>query len=192
MESAAVSRIETAEQAARARASLVTAFASDPFTRWVFADPGDFLALFPHVLAHMGGLGRPGGLGFVAGAGQAAALWLPPGSGPDTEALGAALAQLALPEEAPQVLGEMAARHPEEPHWYLPFLGVDPGAQGRGLGSALLAEALTLVDADHLPAYLESTNPRNVPLYERFGFRVVGEIQAGSSPPMHPMWREAR
>jgi ribosomal protein S18 acetylase RimI-like enzyme len=108
------------------------------------------------------------------------------------EALGMALAELVLPEEAPEVMGEMAARHPEQPHWYLPFLGVDPGAQGRGLGSTLLAQALALVDAEHMPAYLESTNPRNLPLYERFGFRVVGEIQAGSSPPMHPMWREAR
>jgi GNAT superfamily N-acetyltransferase len=192
MAPAAVSRIETAEQAARARAGLTTAFASDPFTRWIFADPGQFLSLFPHVLTHMGGLGRADGVGFVTSDGCAASLWLPPGAGPDLESLGPALSELVLPEEAPEVMGEMAARHPEEPHWYLPFIGVDPGAQGRGLGSALLAQSLALVDADHLPAYLESTNPRNVPLYERFGFRVIGEIQAGSSPPMHPMWREAR
>ena len=54
------------------------------------------------------------------------------------------------------------------------------------------AIALATVDADGMPAYLESTNPRNVPLYERFGFRVTAEIQAGSSPPMHAMWRPAR
>jgi hypothetical protein len=47
-------------------------------------------------------------------------------------------------------------------------------------------------DEDHLPAYLESSNPRNVPLYERHGFTVIGAIQAGTSPTMYPMVRAAR
>ena len=85
----------------------------------------------------------------------------------------------------------MAGHHPSEPHWYLPFIGVDPAAQGQGHGTALLRASLQAVDRTGLPAYLESTNPRNIPLYESFGFRVTGEIQAGDSPPMHPMWRAA-
>ena len=188
----AVLRIETAAQVDLAKACLTTAFASDPFTRWVFADPGQFLGLFGHALRHMGGLGGAQGTGFVAEGGKGAALWLKPGTGPDMEALGAALAELAMPGDAPEVFGQMAAHHPQEPHWYLPFVGVDPAAQGSGVGSALLAASLALVDADGMPSYLESTNPRNVPLYERFGFRVTAEIQAGSSPPMHAMWRPAR
>ena len=56
----------------------------------------------------------------------------------------------------------------------------------------LLARSLEAVDAAHQAAYLESSNPRNVPLYERFGFQVVGTIQAGSSPPIYPMLRAAR
>lgn len=155
-------------------------------------DPAQFLRLFHHSLEHMGGLGTDSGVGFLAEDGAGAALWLRPGTGPDMAALGAVMAELDLPADAPAVFGQMGDRHPEEPHWYLPFIGVDPGAQGRGVGSALLAASLALVDADRLPAYLESTNPRNVPLYERFGFRVLGEIQVGSSPMMHPMWREAR
>lgn len=62
-------------------------------------------------------------------------------------------------------------RRPAEPHWYLAELGAAP--QGRGSGSALLEHRLGKIDS---PAYLESTNERNVPLYERFGFRVIGEI----------------
>ncbi len=189
---AAVRPIASASDTALARATLITAFAADPFTRWAMPDPAAFLEAFPHVLAHMGALGHPAGRGFLAVDHRAAALWIPPGHGPDMDALGSALADLAMPEEAPDVFEAMARHHPESPHWYLPFIGVDPGAQGKGLGSALLRTALAEVDADHMPAYLESTNPRNIPLYERFGFRVAGEIQVGSSPPMHPMWRDAR
>lgn len=33
-----------------------------------------------------------------------------------------------------------------------------------------------------MAAYLESSNPANVPLYEQHGFVVLGTIQVGSSP----------
>jgi GNAT superfamily N-acetyltransferase len=177
-----------------ATATLVTAFAADPVTRWTLSEPAAFLTLFPLVLHHMGGAAFGSGSAYAAWDMRAVALWLPPGVAPDLEALGQALAEFGLegPEEAPEFFARMAEMHPHEPHWYLPFIGVDPAAQGRGLGSALMQAALADVDASGLPAYLESTNPRNVPLYERFGFRVVGEIQVGASPVMHPMWRPAQ
>jgi ribosomal protein S18 acetylase RimI-like enzyme len=87
------------------------------------------------------------------------------------------------------VLDQMATFHPREPHWYLPMIGVDPPHQGRGYGSALLSYALERCDREQCLAYLESTNPRNIPLYQRHGFKVLGTIQAGSSPPMVPMLR---
>jgi len=69
---------------------------------------------------------------------------------------------------------------------------VDPAHQGRGYGDALMSYALRRCDRDHLPAYLESTNPRNVSLYRRHGFEPLGSIQVGSSPTMVPMFRAAR
>jgi ribosomal protein S18 acetylase RimI-like enzyme len=81
--------------------------------------------------------------------------------------------------------------HPRDPHWYLPWLAVEPARRGRGLGSALLAECLARVDADGLPAYLETPNPRTIPLYERHGFEVTGEAVAGSCPPVTSMLRPA-
>jgi ribosomal protein S18 acetylase RimI-like enzyme len=81
--------------------------------------------------------------------------------------------------------------HPHEPHWYLPWLGVDPALQGRGLGSLMLKHTLRRVDETGLPAYLESSNPKNIPLYERLGFEVLGVIQGGSFPPITPMLRPA-
>jgi ribosomal protein S18 acetylase RimI-like enzyme len=82
--------------------------------------------------------------------------------------------------------------HPKEPHWYLAMIGVDPSRQGQGLGAALLKATLAQVDEQGLPAYLESSNPANLPLYERHGFEVQGEIRPGDGPPIIPMLRPAR
>ena len=68
----------------------------------------------------------------------------------------------------------------------------DPAATGQGLGATLMKHALTIVDEAGLPAYLESSNPRNISLYERHGFEVMGEIRTKGSPVMTPMIRAAR
>jgi ribosomal protein S18 acetylase RimI-like enzyme len=87
---------------------------------------------------------------------------------------------------------QMARFHPREPHWYLPLFGVDPARQGQGLGGRLLEHANRLFDREGTVAYLESSNPRNVPLYLRHGFEVLGRIQVGSSPVFTPMRRDPR
>jgi hypothetical protein len=56
----------------------------------------------------------------------------------------------------------------------------------------LLRHALQRCDRDHLPAYLESSDPANIPLYQRHGFVLQATLQVGSSPPLFPMLREAR
>jgi ribosomal protein S18 acetylase RimI-like enzyme len=90
------------------------------------------------------------------------------------------------------VFEQMAKYHPEEPHWYLPLIGVDPVHQGKGHGDALMAHALSRCDRDRVPAYLESSNPRNISLYVRHGFVALGSIQAGSSAQIVPMLRRPR
>jgi ribosomal protein S18 acetylase RimI-like enzyme len=91
-----------------------------------------------------------------------------------------------------ELFEQMGNGHPEEPHWYLPMIGVDTFQQNRGIGSSLMREALARCDEDGLPAYLESSNPRNISLYRRFGFEVVGEIRVGDIPPLVPMLRKAQ
>ena len=82
-------------------------------------------------------------------------------------------------------------RYPREPHHYLFMVGVEPERQGRGVGSALLREVLTQCDAEGLPAYLESSNERNLTLYRRHGFEVIEELRLGRSGPLlWLMWRE--
>jgi ribosomal protein S18 acetylase RimI-like enzyme len=64
---------------------------------------------------------------------------------------------------------------PKEPHWHIGPIGVDPAFQGQGVGKALLGSFLEMADTDGPPAYLETDVDRNVTLYEKFGFRVVGQ-----------------
>ena len=95
-------------------------------------------------------------------------------------------------EEIDSFVTQMEACHPDGPCWHLAQIAVEPAVRGQGLGSALLEYGLGRCDAEGASAYLESSNPRNVPLYERFGFEVIGEIRAGSSPVMQPMLRRPR
>ena len=90
--------------------------------------------------------------------------------------------------------GGVFARYlPNEPHYYLQFIGCPTAEQGRGAGSALLQEGTQLCDERGMPAYLESSNARNVPLYQRHGFKVIGEDRVGRhGPKAWFMWREAR
>ena len=174
---------------------ITVAFVTDPMSRWVFPDPATYLTVMPQVAAAFGGNGFPHGAADLIDGGMGAAMWLPPGVSPDDERL-AALTDAHGPKDRVgdilQLFEQMERYHPPDPCWYLPLIGVDPAHQGRGCGSALLRYALARCDRDGLPAYLESSNPRNIPLYQRHGFEIMGSIQAGSSPPLVPMLRRPR
>jgi ribosomal protein S18 acetylase RimI-like enzyme len=126
---------------------------------------------------------------------SAVALWLPPGAEADGDAIVSVLTDSVAPGQHGDmfaVLEQMDAAHPAYPHWYLPWLGVDPAQQGRGLGRQLLRPCLEIVDQSHQPAYLETPNPRTIPFYQRLGFEITGTAQAGDCPPVTFMLRAAR
>lgn len=180
---------------ARQVGTLVRAFAADPAVRWMYPDPEQYQMCFPEFVHAFGGrafeCGTADELPGLAGV----ALWLPPDVQPDETAVVGALQRSVSEQRLPELFelfAKMGAFRPGEAHWYLPLIGVDPVAQGRGCGSELMRGALTRCDRDRLPAYLEATNPRNASFYERFGFRRVGTIQSGSSPEIIPMLRPAR
>lgn len=176
-------------------ATVVLAFAADPAARWSWPRAEDYLRNMPLLARAFGGkafgLGTADAIDGLAGI----ALWLPPGVKSDEEALSALIERTApasIQSDAAGVFEQMANFHPHEPHWYLPLIGVDPARHGQRLGNKLLTHALARCDADRLPAYLESSNPRNLGFYQRHGFEALGKIQVGSSPMIVPMLRKPR
>ncbi len=179
----------------RALDTLVLAFVADPVERWMFPDAAHYLASFPLFLAAFGGRAFGEGTVWSLGDFAAVALWLPPGKGPDNDSIASVVAERVAPEKHEDLFAVselMDAAHPSFPHWYLPWFGVDPALQGRGLGADLLHHCIGIVDADHLPAYLETPNPRNITFYERHGFEVTGEARRGACPPVTFMLRPAQ
>jgi GNAT superfamily N-acetyltransferase len=182
-------------QAEQAVAVIVLAFGADPAARWSYPDPDGYLTHFPAIVRAFGGKAFTHGGAYHLSGFSGAALWLRPGIQPDEETLASVLRQSVAAERQAAVFAvfeQMAHYHPRQPHWYLPLIGIDPVHQRKGYGSALLQHALSQCDREHAPAYLESTNPVNIPLYERHGFKVLATIQVGSSPPISPMLRAAR
>jgi GNAT superfamily N-acetyltransferase len=175
-------------------ATLVSAFSEDPVERWLYPETERYLADFPAFVAAFSGTSFDRKTAWCLGQCSAVALWLPPGEAADGDALLALLIDSVAPAlhaDLFSMLEQMDEGHPTFDHWYLPWLGVHAAEQGKGLGSQLLQSCLGVVDASHLPAYLETPNPRTIPLYERHGFVVTGVAQAGSCPPMTFMLRAA-
>lgn len=171
---------------------ITLAFCADPITRWVLPQPASYLTAMPATVRAFGGNGFPHGTVHCLDGCQGAAMWLPPGVEPDYEgvvALIEAHAEPSILSEAMALFEQMGGSHPDEPHWYLPLIGVDPACQARGFGSALMDHALRRCDEEGQAAYLESSNPRNIALYERHGFQTLATLQVGSSPPVVPMLR---
>jgi ribosomal protein S18 acetylase RimI-like enzyme len=179
----------------RAIATLVMAFSADPVVRWLYPEPAAYLRHFPEFVEAFGGIAFTEESVWRLGDFTAVAMWMAPGVELDGDAIVAKFetsVHASQLDDVMAVIEQMDAAHPTVPHWYLPWFGVDCTRQGEGLGSALMQPCLEIVDRDHLPAYLDSTNPRNVPFYERHGFQVTGERQAGACPPLISMLRDAR
>jgi ribosomal protein S18 acetylase RimI-like enzyme len=176
-------------------ACIVAAFITDPIGRFAWPSPHQYLEGMAETARAFGGASFEHGTADVTADFCGAGLWLPPGIHPNGEALEQVFRDTAKPEHLDDLLAtfeKMDEWHPEEKHWYLPLVGVEPNAQGRGLGGALMRHATARADADGVLAYLESSNPRNISLYERHGFEVMGKIQIGAGPLVTPMLRRPR
>ena len=181
-------------EAERVVSIIALAFSTDPSARWIYPEPAEYLAHFPTFIRAFAGKSFEIGTAVIADSFEGAALWLPPNVHPNDEALDLLFTETVAAEirgDLYAVSERMTAYHPDEPHWYLPMIGVDTRLQGNGIGASMMTFSLERCDADGLPAYLESSNPRNISLYERFGFERLAVIQEGSSPPIVPMVRKA-
>jgi len=188
-------RVATREEMPEAVASIVAAFITDPLARFAWPSAHDHLRAMPLATREFAGGSFEHDTAYVSDDFCGVALWLPPGVHPNGEALEQVFRDTARPEHLDDLLAtfeRMEQSHPDEPHWYLPLIGVEPNAQGRGLGGALMRHAAARCDHEGALAYLESSNPRNITLYERHGFEVMGTIQIGAGPTITPMLRRPR
>jgi GNAT superfamily N-acetyltransferase len=171
------------------------AFATDPYVRWLLPDPYNYLRSNEDYVRQFSGPAFDNGSAFVIGNMCGVALWLGPGVTADIRpGVGAnnEFIDPAVLDDLARLIEESSAYRPTEPHWYLKFIAVDPVKRGRGYGAALMAHALNISDRDQRPAYLESTNPANLSLYQRHGFEILAELQVGRSPARYPMLRRPR
>jgi len=188
-------RSATADELTYAIAAIVAAFLTDPPARFAWPSPHDYLLAMPVATREFAGSSFKHGTAYVSADFCGAALWLPPGVQPDEAALERAFRDTANREHLDDLLAtfeKMGESHPKEPHWYLPMIGVEPNAQGKGLGEKLMRHALDRCDQDRALAYLEASKPSNVPFYLRHGFEVTGQIQIGAAPPVTPMLRRPK
>jgi ribosomal protein S18 acetylase RimI-like enzyme len=180
--------------------TLADAFAQDPHMNWFMRDDNQRhaarLGLFNMLIRGASGtrIDRPAG-------GGAAAVWMgyeqlqrPTPLIAELRGLPTLLRTTGLARfgRLQAIRVDMDKHHPmDRRHAYLWFLGVAPAAQGRGVGSALLRAANDRLDAEQLPAYLETGTTRNVALYQRHGYQVISEHKARvDAPTMWSMWRE--
>jgi GNAT superfamily N-acetyltransferase len=195
MEDNVTVRAITPDDENRAIDTVILAFVGDPMTRWVWPEAHQYMTVMPKVVRAFGGAAFAHGGAFCSDGYVGAALWLRPGVHPDEERLVELMESTASPGAREAVLAifeQMAKYHPEEVHWYLPLIGVDPAHQGKGHGDALMRYALEQIDREKVLAYLEASSPLNIPFYRRHGFEEFGTIQVGSSPALVPMLRRPR
>jgi ribosomal protein S18 acetylase RimI-like enzyme len=181
--------------------ALALAFEHDPLWGWAFesASRERKLQSLATVFGFFAGAALDFGWVRVTDGVEAVALWIPPGSPEmtpaDEERMPGVIAGACEPEPArrvEQMLDAFERNHPHEPpHFYLSLLATHPDHAGRKLGVGLVADCLAEIDAADppAPAFLESSNPRNLARYERLGFRPIREADLVAGLSGTQMWR---
>jgi ribosomal protein S18 acetylase RimI-like enzyme len=179
--------------------TLARAFEDDPAWGWAFEDDDRErkLAATATVFGFLAAAALDLGWVRMSDGAEAVALWIPPGepemSPADAERFPAVVTAACNPVSAQRVLGMMEAfdrNHPHgPPHYYLSLLATHPDHAGQGHGMALVAACLEEIDAAGAPAFLESTNPANIPRYEAAGFRPDREADLIEGRTVTQMWR---
>lgn len=184
----------------RAVLTVARAFSPDPMITWVFPDaarrPAGARALMRVLVEYGLRYGRV----TASHDTRAVCVWIPPGPGIKIPGL-IRSGMLGLPLRtgfgpfgrfmaANETMDKIHKARVPESHWYLFGVAVDPELHNQGIGSAIIREGLALADRESRPCYLETSEPRNLPLYKRFGFTVLQEATLGKGGP--PAWAMLR
>ena len=191
-------RLATRQDRPALSAILADAFKADPVMKWFVNDPAIYTYFFRSLLES---LTKQHENTYITQQQTGTAVWLPPGVSTrfslhwhfllfsmhllKTGGLTSVKRGLSINRLTDKY-------HIKEPHFYLYLIGIASKQQGKGTGSELLKAGLKTCDEHGVPAYLESSNSKNNPLYERHGFEVIHEIQLpDGGPKMWCMRRES-
>jgi len=193
----------TVAQSGQAGEVLARAFHEDPLYVLVMPEEGKRAKVLAWLFDKVAHYARLYGQAHTTPGLEGVACWLPPGHAELTlgrlvrSGLAATPLKLGLTGSLRfntymNYAEELHQRHAPKSHWYLWVVGVDPASQGRGIGSRLLEPVLARASADGTACYLETGVERNIPFYEKHGFRVVGEGRVpGLEVPVWALRREA-
>lgn len=183
--------------------TLASAFAYDPLFQWM-TGASEHTSVEPTLQVLFRAMAKleladSDHLVFTTDDDSGAAIWKRPNAWkmPASDMIRAMPAMLrAFGTKTPRMIGALSAIervHPTEKHYFLEAIGTHQDKQGTGVGSVLIRKMLDRCDTESMPAYLESSNPRNLPFYARHGFEVTGEIDVGKGAPLvTAMWRRPR
>lgn len=177
-------------------ALLARSFFHDPVYRWLFPNEKQRLAKMQRLFAIFLQDAMRKGMVLTTEGREGAALWISP-----EKARGMWLRELGQSLRILYIIGPgvlkgakyyvlVESKHPSFPHWYLLLLGVDPEAQGKGVGSALLQAALDRPEVSRFPVYLDTAKEEVVPFYEKHGFKVTNRIRVNTDLTIFQMLRE--
>lgn len=167
-------------------------FVSDPTVQWILDTPEAFAVEHHQYVAMCAEPAFAHGGVHAIGDFDAAAIWYPPGVGISDEDYEAFTISAYRPDRLSrygEILEQCEQYRPTGPHWTLELVAVDPAAQGRGVGAALMRFGLARCDQTGLPSFLVSSNAANLSFYQRLGFEQAAEIQTPGLPTLFPMTR---
>jgi GNAT superfamily N-acetyltransferase len=179
-------------------ATLTTAFFDDPLWGPAFPDRERRAAQAGALWRLFAGSALRFPWTLLTPAGEAVAIWIPPGEDELTADQEAGLEDFIvdltgrpIADEILTLIGQFEDLRPSEPHFYLSLLATHTDHRGSGLGMGLLRESLARIDALGVPSYLESSNPANDARYSSVGFTERGAFTAASGHVVTTMWRPA-
>ncbi len=174
------------------------AFAQDPVMRWVFPSEREWDRC---ALRYFGMAIREfirNGHALTTGGLEGAVLWLKPNS-PKPGIWYQIISYMKMSwmfrggfARGIELEQALEGIHPQQPHWYLSVIGTDTLHRGKGVGPALLQSVLQQCDEQNLPAYLESSNRKNISFYTRHDFEILQDVTIPDGPTLWPMLRQPR
>jgi GNAT superfamily N-acetyltransferase len=178
--------------------TLAQAFQTDPALSWILPDPDHRARALRSLFRVLVPADARAGAVLRSECDEAAALWRAPGKADNAvleflRSMAPLIATFgfALPRGL-KVQSSIDAHRPKGRFWYLHYVGVRPGHQGKGFGGQIIRVQTAAADAERLPCWLETATPENVPLYERLGFATQVEWDVPGGPHFWGMMRPPR